>query len=67
MAVDDKKERDRLIGLGLALGAAFGLLLGMIVFDNAGVGLALGPGIGLAIALAYHEDRRDRRRGPEGR
>ncbi len=35
------------IGIWIAFGAAFGLLVGML-FDNIGLGLALGTGLGVA-------------------
>jgi hypothetical protein len=40
-------ERDRLIGMGLTLGAGLGLLAGA-AFGNPGVGLVLGSAVGLA-------------------
>ena len=50
------------IGMLMALGAAFGLTVGAVAFDNQSIGIAIGVGVGVAIgaaldAKARKEDR----------
>ena len=58
MPVDDNKGRDRALALGLALGAAFGVLIGLVFFDNPALGIAMGPPLGMVVALGIMEFRR---------
>lgn len=46
-----KRKRLSFAGAGLALGAAFGIMIGMLLFDNPWVGPLLGAACGLIIAL----------------
>ena len=46
-----KKKVLSFAGAGLALGAAFGILLGMLLFDNPWYGLFLGAVIGLLVVI----------------
>lgn len=42
-----KNKRSSFAGLGISFGAAFGLILGLLLFDN----FVLGVGIGVAVGL----------------
>ena len=46
-------SKDEVLGYAIALGpvfgAAFGLLVGLVLFDNIGMGLSIGAGLGLVI------------------
>jgi hypothetical protein len=46
-----KRKRLSFAGAGLALGAAFGILVGMLLFESPWVGPMLGAACGLVIAL----------------
>ncbi|WP_020525917.1 hypothetical protein [Catelliglobosispora koreensis] len=46
------------IGIWIAFGAAFGLLVGMF-FDNVGLGLALGTGLGVAAWAVFIAPRKN--------
>jgi uncharacterized membrane protein len=46
-----KRKNLSIAGAGLALGAAFGIMIGMILFDNPWVGPMLGAACGLIIAI----------------
>ena len=46
-------QSNKSIGVRIALGAAFGIILG-IVFGNIGLGIALGAGIGILIGAAFN-------------
>ena len=60
MSNPDNKERDRLLGLGIVLGIALGMVAGLLFFDNIGIGLALGPAVGIAAAIGIHQSRAKR-------
>lgn len=45
----ENKKRYAYTGLGISFGAAFGLIVGLLLFDN----LALGFGIGVAMGLVF--------------
>ena len=45
----ENKRRNSYTGLGIPLGAAFGFIVGLLLFDN----LALGFGIGFAMGLVF--------------
>lgn len=45
----ENKKRYPYTGLGISLGAAFGFIVGLLLFDN----LALGFGIGVAMGLVF--------------
>jgi hypothetical protein len=67
----DNRERDRYIGLGIAIGMPSVALLGFVLClatDNPGL-LGLPPAIGLTMGIAIGEGlyRRSRRRGDTGR
>jgi uncharacterized membrane protein len=49
-------------GAGIALGAAFGILFGMLLFDNPWIGPAVGAVGGLLIAALaeLYQNRRDK-------
>jgi uncharacterized membrane protein len=64
MPVDDNEKRDRALALGLALGAAFGVLIGLVFFGNPALGIAMGPPLGMVVALAVMESRRPPGGGP---
>ena len=51
-----------LLGLWIAFGALFGLLVG-VFFDNVGPGIALGSGLGLVVYLVFVAPRRNARGG----
>ena len=57
-----KKENSRKTasGAGLAIGAAIGIIFGLLLFDNVGVGLAIGVAVGMLIdAQGRHETGSD--------
>jgi uncharacterized membrane protein len=60
----EKKKRKTLAfaGAGLTLGAAFGILFGMLLFENPWYGLILGAGAGLLVAaiMELYKSRKDR-------
>ncbi|MEV1245597.1 hypothetical protein ACIBO2_52345 [Nonomuraea sp. NPDC050022] len=49
------------LGIWIAFGAAFGLLVGGL-FDNVALGVALGPGLGVAAWAVFIAPRRNARR-----
>jgi uncharacterized membrane protein len=59
---NNKRKRLSFAGAGLALGAAFGILFGMLIFDNPWIGPALGAMAGLLIAalVELNRNRKDR-------
>jgi hypothetical protein len=61
MSNPDNKERDRLLGVGVAVGLTMGMIAGLILFDNIGIGIALGPAIGIVAALGIIEYRKAKR------
>jgi uncharacterized membrane protein len=64
MPADDSKQRDRALALGLALGAAFGVLIGLVFFGNPALGVVMGPPLGMVVALGIMEFRRPPGGGP---
>lgn len=48
------------LGLGIALGSAFGITLGLLIFDNVGLGMALGSLIGIIVVVTVSDWRRRR-------
>jgi hypothetical protein len=57
--VSEQQPQTNYIGLGLAIGLAFGVVLGLTIFDNfaigAGSGMVLGLAIGSAIQARYQK------------
>jgi predicted MFS family arabinose efflux permease len=51
-------------GMGLPIGLALGAALGLLVFDNIGLGMAMGVAIGLVIDAIARRQRQ--RQEPEG-
>jgi len=50
----EKKEKTQsqklsYTGIGVALGAAFGFVMSLLVFDNVGLGIGLGAALGIII------------------
>lgn len=56
MADQDESSTNHL-ALGIALGSGFGMLLGLLFFDNAGMGLALGSGMGVALGAGLESQQ----------
>lgn len=46
---NDRQESTSYAGLGISIGAALGLIFGMMLFDN----LALGIGVGVSLGLIF--------------
>lgn len=56
------------VALGPVFGAAFGMLLGLVLFDNTYMGIGIGAGLGLLIGVAIGSRRtgqQDRGRGAD--
>lgn len=53
MMKENKEQKQRqkpsYTGIGVALGAAFGFILGLLVFDTVGLGMGLGAAVGIVI------------------
>ena len=47
------KKAAQYVGIGLSLGAGFGIVFGDAIFGDVGTGLALGAGIGLTFGAAF--------------
>ena len=56
----------RLVWIGMAIGAALGLVLGPMVFGNPGTGLAMGIMFGIVGGLIVFYLRRERGRATPG-
>lgn len=56
---DDLHPQGYWIGIGISIGAGFGVALGL-VFDNLGLGIAMGAGMGVAIGSALEQRNKDR-------
>jgi hypothetical protein len=56
----------RLVGIGMAIGAALGLVLGQVVFGSTGTGLAMGIMLGIVGGLIVFYLRRERGRATPG-
>jgi uncharacterized membrane protein len=59
---NNNRQRLSFAGAGLALGAAFGILFGMLLFENPWFGPILGAAAGLVIAalIDLNRNRNDR-------
>ena len=44
-----QRQKPSYTGIGVALGAAFGFVLGLLIFDNVGLGMGLGAAAGIVI------------------
>lgn len=58
---DDIHPQGYWIGIGISIGAGFGVALGL-VFDNLGLGIAMGAGMGVAIGAALEQQNKDKLR-----
>ncbi|HEY5731614.1 MAG TPA: hypothetical protein VIS72_16315 [Anaerolineales bacterium] len=56
---DDLHPQGYWIGIGISIGAGFGVALGL-VFDNLALGIAMGAGMGVAIGSALEQRNKDR-------
>ncbi len=59
---DGDKRDDSLAGLGISVGAALGLIFGMLLFDNIALGIGLGTALGLFIGGAIKAPKEQRSR-----
>jgi|GEM_PF-1295706 len=44
-----QRQKPSYTGIGVALGAAFGFVMSLLVFDNVGLGIGLGAALGIII------------------
>lgn len=61
---NDNKEKikkveldENFMVLGMCLGAAFGLTIGQILFNDIAIGLSVGTGLGLAIGITIKKKK----------
>lgn len=47
-------------GAGLAIGAAVGMIFGLLLFENLAMGSAIGAGVGLVMGAAVDAQMRDK-------
>lgn len=47
-------------GAGLAIGAAVGMIFGLLLFENLAMGSAIGAGVGLVMGAAIDAQMRDK-------
>ena len=61
LADNELRPRGYWIGIGISIGAGFGVAMGL-VFDNLALGIAMGAGAGVAIGAALEQKNSDKLR-----
>lgn len=55
---EETEESNKYMAVGLAVGAPFGAVIGMLLFDNLALGIPVGMLLGMAVGIGVDSDRR---------